>query len=128
MSEEQEARRVGPLADMIGIDLGGTENLSIYPERVDDEMKKKLKNISWKAHQATDFLIDGLTIMGKLMWVAGSGEKDRGDEQRLLVESGIFIENLAQMLGETWKLESDADCDLINALECRLNKGKGGVK
>ena len=72
MSSEQETKSVKPLADLIGIDFGEAVHLSGHPERIDEGMEEKLERISRVSNNAEDEILNGIEVIGHLMWHAGS--------------------------------------------------------
>ena len=122
---EQETKSVKPLADLLGINFGGTSHLSAHPEQVDQEIEKRLKKISHTLNNAEDEILNGIEVIGHLMWHAGSYDNCEkiGVDEGLLRDGGDFIKNLAEMLREVLWQKDNAEYALKCALEYRLKQG-----
>ena len=125
MSEEQKTKSVKPLADLLGINFGGISHLSAHPEQIDEETEKKLKRISHLSSNAEDEILNGIEVIGHLMWYAGSYDncKKIGVDEGLLRDGGYFIKNIAEMLREVLWQKDNAEYALKCALEYRLKQG-----
>lgn len=102
--EAVEPTTVRPLADLIGIDFEGMSHLSVRLEQIDEAMEKRLKKISCVTENAEGQILDGIEVMGNLMWWAGNNPEveKMGSEldHELLNSGGYFIKALAGMLRE----------------------------
>jgi hypothetical protein len=115
---------VKPLANLLEIDLAKTKHLSACPEQIDEGMEKILENISHKCNNAENEILNGIQVMGSLMWLAGSPEnrKSVGVDDALLADGGDFIKSLAEMLREVLWHKVNADYSLKCALEHQLKE------
>jgi hypothetical protein len=116
---------IKPLANLLEIDLEKTKHLSARPEQIDEGIEKILENISHTCNNAENEILNGIQVMGSLMWLAGSPEnrKSVGVDDSLLRDGGDFVKSLAEMLREVLWHKDNADYALKCALEYRLKQG-----
>lgn len=132
MSNEQEARSLGKLAELLEISDKKLDYIGLHPERINEEAEKKLKEIYSITSSAGDEILDGIQIMGKLMWWAGNNPefKEMGPEfdHELLYEGGYFIDSLTEMLRGVLSKKNNAQYSLNSVLEYRLKLKEGGAR
>jgi len=125
--EEINTDPVRPLANLIGIDLEGMDHLSVRPEQIDEVMEKRLNKIISVTNCGETHILDGIELIGKLMWCAGINPecKEIGQEfeHDLLNEGGVFVQCLVEMLRTVIFVKDNAQHDLQCALEYRLKQG-----
>ena len=116
---------VKPLADLIGIDFGEMSHLSAQPERIDEGIEKKLQRIVHLSNNAEEEILEGIEVLGDLMWHAGSHENCEkiGVHEGILRNGGHFIKSLKEMLREVLWHKDNAAYVLKCALEYRLKQG-----
>ncbi|MCH7622860.1 MAG: hypothetical protein IIB46_02125 [Nitrospinae bacterium] len=100
-------------------------HLSAQPERIDEGIEKKLQRISHLTNNAEDEILEGIEVLGDLMWHAGSYDNCEkiGVDEGLLRDGGHFIKSLTEMLREVLWHKDNAAYVLKCALEYRLKQG-----